>query len=59
MKAFKECIAGMYGIDYWKNIGKLGIFFVISLLIGLLLEPPFRKLNHMIEKSKEKTGLML
>ena len=58
MKAFKECIAGMYGIDYWKNIGKLGIFFVISLLIGLLLEPPFRKLNPMIEKSKEKTGLM-
>ena len=49
----------MYGIDYWKNIGKLGIFFVLSLLIGLLLEPPFRKLNHMIEKSKEKTGLML
>lgn len=59
MKAFKECIAGMYGIDYWLNVGKLGIFFVVALLIGLLLEPPFRKLNHMIEESKEKTGIML
>lgn len=59
MKAFKECIAGMYGVDYWKNVGKLGIFFLVSLLIGLALEPPFRKLNHMIEKSKEKTELMI
>ena len=59
MKAFKECIAGMYGVDYWINVGKLGIFFGVSLLIGLALEPPFRKLNHVIEKSKEKTGLMI
>ena len=59
MKAFKECIAGMYGVDYWINVGKMAIFLVAALLIGLALEPPFRKLNHMIEKSKEKTGLMI
>lgn len=59
MKAFKECIAGMYGVEYWMNIGKLWMFFGVSLIIGLALEPPFRKLNHMIEESKEKTGLML
>ncbi len=59
MKAFKECIAGMYGVDYWINVGKMALFLIIALLLGLALEPPFRKLNHMIEKSKEKTGLML
>ena len=59
MKAFKECIAGMYGVDYWINIGKMVLFLVLALLLGLALEPPFSKLNHMIEKSKEKTGLMI
>lgn len=59
MKAFKECIAGMYGVDYWINVGKMALFLIIALLLGLALEPPFRKLNHTIEKSKEKTGLMI
>jgi putative membrane protein len=59
MKAFKECIAGMYGVDYWINVGKMTLFLIVALLLGLALEPPFRKLNHMIEKSKEKTGLMI
>ena len=59
MKAFKECIAGMYGVDYWINVGKMVLFLIIALLLGLALEPPFRKLNHRIEKSKEKTGLMI
>ena len=57
--AFKECIAGMYGVDYWINVGKMTLFLIVALLLGLALEPPFRKLNHMIEKSKEKTGLMI
>lgn len=59
MKAFKECIAGMYGVDYWINVGKMVLFLIIALLLGLALEPPFRKLNHRIEKSKGKTGLMI
>mgnify|MGYP000404578799 FL=1 len=59
MKAFKECIAGMYGVDYWINVGKMVLFLIIALLLGLALEPPFRKLNRRIEKSKEKTGLMI
>ena len=59
MKAFKECIAGMYGVDYWINVGKMALFLIIALLLGLALEPPFRKLNHRIEKSQEKTGLMI
>lgn len=38
---------------------KMTLFLIVALLLGLALEPPFRKLNHMIEKSKEKTGLMI
>ena len=29
MKAFKECIAGMYGVDYWINVGKMVLFLII------------------------------
>ena len=43
----------------WINVGKMVLFLIIALLLGLALEPPFRKLNHRIEKSKEKTGLMI
>ena len=49
----------MYGEDYWINVGKMTLFLIVALLLGLALEPPFRKLNHMIEKSKEKTGVMI
>ena len=80
MKAFKECIAGMYGVvvcvillcqlitrllkagGLAGPLRLLGAVFAVAkgvLLLGLALEPPFRKLNHRIEKSKEKTGLMI
>lgn len=59
MNAMRETIGGIYKLDYWKYIGCLSIYILISLLIGLLVAKPFRKLNHMIEKSKEKSGIMI
>lgn len=59
MNAMRETIGGIYQMDYWKCIGALAIYLVISLFIGLLLAKPFRKLNHVIEKSKEKSGVMI
>ena len=59
MNAMRETIGGIYQLDYWKNIGALGIYVVISLVIGLVVAIPFRKLMHMIEKSKENTGIMI
>lgn len=59
MSALKECVGGLYGIDYWVYIGKLFIYVLISLVIGLALAIPFRKLNHIIEESKEKSGVLL
>lgn len=59
MGALRECIAGMYKYDYIIDLATLLIFVVIALIIGLLLQKPFEKLNHMIEKSKEESGVML
>jgi putative membrane protein len=59
MNAMRETIGGIYKMDYWEYIGKLGLYVIVSLVIGLLLAIPFRKLNHMIEKGKERTGFMI
>ena len=59
MDALRECIAGMYRYDYIKNLAFLSIYIVVSLVIGLFLQKPFEKLNHMIERSKEKSAVIL
>lgn len=59
MNAMRECVGGLYHLDFLKDIGILGIYFVISLFIGLVLRKPFVKLNEMIDRSKEKSGIML
>ena len=59
MNALRECVGGMYRNDYWKDIRTLGIYVLISLFIGLVVAIPFRKLNKKIERSKEKSKVML
>lgn len=59
MTALRECVAGMYKNDYWIALGKLMIFAAGSLAVGLLLKKPFAGLNERIERSKEKSDLMV
>ena len=59
MNALRETIGGMYAMTYWKCILKLCIVVCVGLFIGLVVAVPFRKLNRMIDKSKEKSGIML
>lgn len=59
MNAMIETIGGIYQMNYWIYVGKLAIYLVVSLVIGLLIAIPFRKLNHVIEKSKENTEIMI
>lgn len=59
MNAMRECVGGMYEMDYWKDLGILGIYVLLSLFIGLVLAIPFRRLNHVIEESKERSRVML
>lgn len=59
MNALRECVSGFYKNDYWMYIGYLVIFILVSLFIGLVVRIPFIGLNEIIEKSKEKTDLMV
>ena len=59
MGAMKEAVAGMYQDDYWKDLAILLSYTILSLIVGLVLAGPFRKINHFIEESKEKSGVML
>ena len=59
MNAMRECVGGMYGYTYWQDLKVLGIYVIISLVIGLVVSVPFRKLNKMIERSKEKSKVMV
>lgn len=57
-KAMRCAIAGLFGADYWLAIGRLALFLVPSLLLGLLLRKPVVRLNHWIEEKIESTKLM-
>ena len=59
MNAMKEAIAGLYENDYWTYIAKLSIYILVSLFIGLVGAIPFRKLNRIIDKNKEKSKLLI
>ena len=59
MDAMRECIAGMYDGIYWKCLGILMIFFVVSILFGLAFYRPALWLNNLIAESKAKSEIML
>ena len=59
MDGFKEAVGGMYNHVYREYLLGLAAFLPVSLFIGLVVSIPFRKLNKIIERSKEKTKLMI
>lgn len=58
MAALRETVGGMYGMNYWIDLGKLVIFLVISLIVGLILRKPIIKLNDAFTEKLEETKLM-
>lgn len=59
MDALKEAVGGIYGNAYLGYLLRLAAFLVVSLFIGLVLSIPFRRLNEMIEESKERSKIMV
>lgn len=59
MNALRECVGGLYKNDYWMDLRALEIYILISLFIGLVVAVPLRRLNKVIERSKEKSKVML
>lgn len=59
MYALRECVGGTYSWYYWKCILALLVYVGICLFIGLVIAKPCRKLNAIVDKSKEKSEIMI
>ena len=58
MAALRETVGGLYGMDYWLDLAKLGIFLVLSLILGLVLTKPVIRLNNRFSEKLEETKVM-
>lgn len=56
--AMHACIGGIYGNEYWVSLGKLTLFLVPSLLLGLVLRKPVMRANAFVTEKLEETKLM-
>lgn len=58
INAIRECLCGLYKLDYLKYLGTLVVFMAVSLVIGLLIKIPFEPINHYMEERMEDTEMM-
>ena len=58
MAALRETVGGMYGMNYWIDLGKLAIFLGISLIVALVILKPIIKANDAFTEKLEETKLM-
>lgn len=58
MAALRETVGGCYGMNYWIDLAKLGIFLVIALFVGLVLRKPIIKLNEAFTEQLEETKII-
>lgn len=58
INAIRECLCGMYKYDYVLYLLSLGIFMIVALVIGLLIQIPFEQINHYMEERMEDTEMM-
>ncbi|MBT1162595.1 YhgE/Pip domain-containing protein [Bifidobacterium sp. SO1] len=56
--AMHAAMAGSYGMEYWVSMGKLALFLVPVLLLGLVLRKPVIRLNDWIIRNLESTKVM-
>ena len=58
MAAMREAVGGVYGMDYWMDLGKLGVFLIVSLVVGLVLRRPIIRMNDEFTEKLEETKLI-
>lgn len=51
-------MAGSFGNEYWVSMGKLALFILPVLLLGLVLRKPVMRLNDWIIRNLESTKVM-
>ena len=59
MDAMKECVGGFYEDFYWESLGHLLLFIPVFVILGLIGGKYFKKMNNLIEKNKEGSGVMI
>ncbi len=59
INAMRETIGGMYGANYAINLGILGIYVVLALLVGVWLRPFLLNLNLLFDRQLARTGVMI
>ena len=56
--AMHSAMAGSFGMEYWVSMGKLALFLVPSLLLGLMLRKPVIRFNDWVIRNLENTKVM-
>lgn len=56
--ALRETIGGFYGTVYWEQMGRMGIYLVVALLIGIPLYTPISRLMNRTNELVASTGVM-
>ena len=58
MAAMRGAVGGVDGMDYWMDLGKLGVFLIVSLVVGLVLRRPIIRMNDGFTEKLEETKLI-
>ncbi len=58
INALRECVGGLYEMDYAKFLLELCIFIPLALLIGIWIRKPFEKLKNYMKKRMEDTQML-
>ncbi len=59
LDAMRECVGGMYGDIFKDSLKTLLVIFFVAAASGIALHLPFKKLNVLMEKSMEKSDVLL
>ena len=59
INAMRECVGGMYGMNYVINLSVLLIYVAIALGIGVWLRPLLLNLNLLFDRQLASTGVMI
>ena len=56
--AMRAAIAGIYNNDYWIAMGKLALFIIPALLVGLVIRKPVMRFNRWYAHTLEATNVI-
>lgn len=58
VNALRECVAGIYQNSYWLDLGKLMIYYLLALALGLIFRRPLIKAMAKFNQKLESTQVM-